>query len=244
MRALFVAESKNAKIAGSHGVSATYASIEGTCPRSCRLYAERTCYAMAGYVRYVLNRFKSGGTSVGIANEEAGAIREAFGGGPVPQDGARGGRDLRLHVSGDCRTVTGARVLASAARDWLLRGGGAVWTYTHAARTVPRAAWGDVQVLGSIDSLADLPAVRKQGYAPARYVAEFPSEKAWHEAGTRWIPCPAQSRDLACTDCRLCLNVDALRKRGAGIAFAAHGARRNTLKRRLPVLRPDGAAAP
>lgn len=238
--AIFVAESNNHKIQSRDGgkVAATYASIEGSCPRTCELYKDKSCYAMNGHVLFTLRRFADakGVRPEQVAREEAGAIDGAFKGGRVPQDGARGGRDLRLHVSGDARTPGAARLLAGAVARWFARGGGSVWAYTHAHKSVPREAWGPTSVLASVDRLEDVPAARAQGYAPARYVAEFPSEKAWEEGGTKWIPCPAQSREVGCADCRLCFNADALFKRNAGIAFSAHGARKNALKKRLTVL--------
>jgi hypothetical protein len=241
MLALFVADSGNTKIQGTHGgkVAATYSSIEATCPRSCALYQNKFCYAMSGHVLFTLRRFKGakGSRPEQAAREEAAAIDTAFKGGPVPQDGARGGRDLRLHVSGDARTPGAAKILAGAIARWFARGGGAAWTYTHAHKSVPRAAWGPTSVLASVDRLEDVPAAKAQGYAPARYVAEFPSEKAWEEGGTKWIPCPAQTRDnVGCADCRLCFNDQALRERNAGIAFSAHGAKQTAMKRRLTVV--------
>jgi hypothetical protein len=234
--AIFVDKSNNHKINSRNGgkVSATYASIETSCPTSCELRKERTCYAMHGHVLFTLNRFDNEGTALQTAREEARLIDNAFKGGPIPQDGARGGRDLRLHVSGDCRTPGAARTLAAAIKRWFARGGGAAWGYTHAHSNVPREAWGPTSVLASVDRLEDVPAARAQGYAPARYVAEFPSEKAWEEGGVKWIPCPAQTRDnVGCADCRLCFRDRALHERNAGIAFSAHGASKNKLRLRI-----------
>jgi ribulose bisphosphate carboxylase small subunit len=120
----------------------------------------------------------------------------------------------------------------------MARGGGPAFTYTHATRTVERAAWGRVSVLGSIDRMDQVEQVLDQGYAPARYVSSFPNGKSsWKEQGIRWIPCPSQTHDnITCQDCRLCFDADALRKRAAGIAFAAHGNKAKAIKRRLEVV--------
>lgn len=128
-------------------------------------------------------------SGISTAHKEAQAIAGSFKGKPLD------GRSLRLHTVGDCATVKAAKVVSTAIEDhWYARGGGIAWTYTHAAKTVPRSAWGNVSVLGSIDSLTDLQTVLNKGYAPARYMAEFPDGKrSFVEAGIRWIPCPAQT---------------------------------------------------
>lgn len=242
--ALFVAASRNTKIKSARGngeVSTTYVSIEASCPTTCKLRADKTCYAENGHVGMQVRRLESQSVGSGpesAATDEASCLDAAFKGGAIPQDGARGGRDLRLHTSGDCRTCVAALRVGQAAERWKARGGGAAWTYTHAWASVHRDVWGAaVSVLASVDDVSDIPAMRERGYAPARVVAEHASPKAYKEHGVTWIPCPAQTQDnTGCADCRLCLAADALYKRNAGIAFAAHGARASTLKRRLTVV--------
>lgn len=242
---VFAAKSKNAKIKSSRGkgeVSTTYAPISVTCPSTCELRKSRTCYAMGGMVGFVVSRIEK--AAVGLsrsdaAKQEAAAIRGAFSGGNVPQDGARGGRDLRVHTSGDCSTRTAAALVGAACADWRRRGGGDAWTYTHAWKSVTRVSWGTaVSVLASLDSLADAAKAVAAGYAPARVVPSFPNgNKSWTEAGVRWIPCPAQTReDTGCADCRLCFGDRGLAARNSGIAFAAHGMRANALKKHLAVV--------
>ena len=128
--------------------------------------------------------------SVDVARAEAAAIDGAFRGGPID------GRPLRLHTVGDCRNRTAARIVGGAVVRWLDRGGGKVWTYTHAGADVPRLAWGPrMSVLASVDTLDQVGKAIAAGYAPARYVADFPTgSKSWSEGGIRWIPCPAQTR--------------------------------------------------
>lgn len=223
-------------------VSTTYASIKASCPESCELRTSGECYAQNGMVGFVVKRLDKateGHAPLETAIEEAAAIDGAFKGGAVPQDGAKGGRDLRLHTSGDCSTVEAAEIVGAAAARWVARGGGDVWTYTHAWRDVPRSAWGEaVSVLASIDKVEDIAAAQAQGYTPARYVAEFPSAKGWVEGGVRWVACPAQTTDkTGCADCRLCFSADSMKARNVGIAFSAHGTRANALKRRLNVVK-------
>ncbi len=236
-------------------------------------------------------------SSIKVARAESRAIDGAFRGGLID------GRPIRLHTVGDCRNRTSARIVGAAASRWVERGGGNAWTYTHAGEDVPRKAWGDsVSVLASIDTLDQVATVIANGYAPARYVADFPhGARSWVESGVRWIPCPAQTREFqtdgvkvsttyasiaktcprscklkatrecygmhghvglvtrridaeehdgaivvessgnakikACAQCGLCLNADRLRDRGFGIAFAAHGVKAKSMKRRLEVLK-------
>jgi hypothetical protein len=204
-------------------VAVTYASIRATCPR-CPLQ-DNGCYAQGGHVRLHGRRLDAANaTPERAARDEADAI-----------DGVRYpfGRPLRLHVSGDCRTAKAARLVSGAAGRWLDRGGGPVWTYTHASRVVPREAWGRVSVLASMESLADGARALAAGYAPACVVPDFADGRAFEAHGVQWVPCPEQTRGLQCVDCRLCWTADDLAARRAGIAFAAHGQGRKRVLRVL-----------
>lgn len=245
-RAIFVPKSKNAKIGSVRNprarVATTYASIKGSCPKDCARRVDGSCYAKSGPVHMYVGRRLDAATPMHspltVAREEAAAIDAAFPAG-VPQDGTRGGRDLRLHTSGDCSTPQAARIVGAAAQRYRERNGGAVWTYTHAWRDVAPSEWGQaVSVLASLDNAADANEAHARGYAPARVVASFPEgNRAWTEHGVKWIACPAQTRDdTGCADCRLCLDASALHARRAGIAFEAHGTRAKALKRRLQVV--------
>lgn len=222
--------------------SATYASIEATCPRSCR-FKGAGCYVTEGFTQKAnrkLDTAARGLTDLEVIEIEARLIENAFprNGYRVPQDGARGGRDLRLHIGGDARTTAAAFRLALAALSWGRRGGGAVWTFTHAWRRVYRRAWGPISALASVESTADANRARLLGYAPAIVVPEFRSTKTFTLPGSdiRWIPCPAETRAKTCVECRLCLDAPALHDRGMGIAFAIHGLGAKKVK--LPVMKP------
>lgn len=234
--AIYVSDSGNAKIIGSKKADATYVSIKGSCPNSCALKAEG-CYAQLGHTGIQVHRLDNqadGMSALDLARAEAKAIDNSYKGGPVPA-----GRDMRLHVSGESRTVTGSRIINKAIGRWKQRGGGDCWSYTHAWKNVSREEWSNVSMLASIDSIAEVKAARKQGYAPAMVVADFDSPKAFKVKGcdTKWIPCPAQTKEVGCTDCRLCFDADRLHDGNFGIAFAAHGIKKNTIKRRLEVLK-------
>jgi hypothetical protein len=204
----------------------TYASIEATCPTSCD-FKGSGCYAQTGYTRFAgirLDRAAAGVSGDDVIREEATAIRAAFNGRQVPQDGARGGRDLRLHIAGDVSSAAGARLLGDAAEDWRRRGGGSVWSFTHRWSTIRRSAWGPaISVLASVEHPRQFAAARAQGYAPAIVVERFPNGgKSWRADGLKVIPCPAETTETTCSQCRLCLDRD-LVKMNAAIAFAVHG---------------------
>ena len=216
--------------------SATYASIAATCPSDCPLRGDG-CYAQDGMTGRAVRRLDaeaSGRAGVAVILAEAELVRRAFAGGPVPQDGARGGRDLRLHVSGDVPTEGAdyaARALAAAAADWRRRGGGAVFTYTHQWHRARRADWGSISVLASCDQPCEVDMARRRGYAAALVVGAHPSERAYSVPGVeaRVVPCPAQTRGSNCAECRLCLDRDLLAL-GVTISFAAHGLSRGARK--------------
>lgn len=232
---IYVSDSGNTKIMGSQKVDATYAAIKQTCPDTCSLKNEG-CYAQTSYVGMVNHRMETEAdsmTAIQVARAEAKAIDNAYNGKDVPA-----GRALRLHVSGDSRTVTGTRLINAAVGRWKKRLGGDCWSYTHAWRHVPRKEWSHVSILASVATTDEVEAAKKQGYAPAIVVAEHPSDKAYSLEGsdTKWIPCPAQTREVGCSDCRLCFNADRLLNGGFGIAFAAHGVKKNNIKRHLTVV--------
>lgn len=222
--AIFVTESKNVKVGPA---SATYASIDGSCPRDC---AQRNagCYAQSGNVGIHVsrldrnNKLRRKQDAREVAREEAKLLYEA-----IRQE--QHTLPLRLHVSGDCRTKTAARIVSKAASKW----GNKVWTYTHAWKRVPRSNWGNVSVLASVDRPEDIALAQEQGYAPAIVVETHSSPKATLMHGVKFIPCPAQTKDsVTCVSCGLCLNADRLHRDGFGIAFAAHG----VAKKRLTVI--------
>lgn len=236
--AKYVRNSKNSKL-GNLPVDSTYASIKATCPSSCEL-KDNGCYATLSYVNIVVNKLDK--ESVGLstleaARQEAKAIDQSYNGGKVPYN-----RCLRLHVSGDSRTVKGSALINSAVGRWKKRGGLDCWSYTHAWREVKRNVWKHVSMLASVATVQDAIKAREQGYAPAIVVAEFDSPKAFTIPGSniKFIPCPAQTspggKEIGCTECRLCFNADRLYENNFGIAFAAHGVQQNKIKRKLIVL--------
>lgn len=222
--------------------SSTYTSIHGTCSDDCPL-KRAGCYVDAGFTKFAndkLDQALLGKTPEQVIAIEVRLIDEAFpqrlikgrfgmlARGGVPQDGARGGRELRLHVGGDAPSEACAKMLAGAADRWRARGGGRVWSYTHSYRTVRRQAWGSVAVLASVEKPEQVAVARAQGYAPAVLVPEFPNGKRLFEfGGAQIIPCPVEatpgSGKTCIQGCRLCLGEVDLYGKNQGIGFAVHG---------------------
>lgn len=219
----------------------TYVSIDATCPDSCKFKRAKDgtpggCYVDAGKTVFTIKRLdQESGTSSGdeVIVAEADLIDSAFKT-EMPQDGARGGRDLRLHVGGDVASEDSTRFLADAITRWKKRGGGAVWTFTHRWAEIPREAFGAISVLASVEDPRDIPRARVRGYAPALVVTSHLSHLAKPVNGTRIIPCPAETRGTTCVECRLCLD-DGLYSRNAGVSFALHGVHKPAALVRLGV---------
>lgn len=222
--------------------ASTYVSIRSTCPDSCA-FKDAGCYAQVGASRRIMKPLDEAGVGGFLAaSNEAALIRCAFGAGQVPQDGARGGRDLRLHVGGDVSSRDSACELRWAAEDWLARGGGAVWTYTHRWREIPASAWGSIRVWASCESPVDVQHAHSRGYRAALVVERHPGD-AMYGIGLptnnttptiQVVPCPYETRGVTCVKCRLCL--DAKLPMTTVIGFSAHGERRDDARRRLKVL--------
>lgn len=218
--------------------SSTYVSIAATCPQSCA-FKSSGCYVREGFTGSMsrkLDRDASRMTGDMVVMIEAERIKAAFRGGTIPQDGARGGRDLRLHVGGDVSSSKAARWLAAAAAHWKQRGGGSVWTYTHRWRQIPRQSWGSISALASVENLSDAYAALTRGYAPAFTMRQFPSEKSFALGTLKVVPCPAETRGTTCVKCRLCVDDRRLAERGVAIGFALHGQGASAAARRLPVI--------
>jgi hypothetical protein len=239
------ARSQNEKL----GSCATTYAEQRSCPVSCVFFDGGGCYAEDGpvgkFVTQPLNRAAQAreATPEDIAQAEADAI-DAL---QVPEPGW----PMRLHTVGDCKTDEAARIVAAAARRWVERGGGPVWTYTHAWQEVQRASWGLVHVLASCETPEDVQQAEWLGYATAITVKEFPGRKLYRikaefeeelldDERTRVIPCPAQTTEgVSCSSCRLCMDSDRLREQDLTIGFAIHGTPLLRRRARLALERPD-----
>lgn len=224
---IFVEHSTNSKLAkGKDSIATTYLPINKTCSNDCPL-KNKVCYAQTGFVgihNWRLEKSAKRKSHDKVVGEEARAIRSSFNGKQI------NGIPLRLHVSGDCRTAKGAARLNSAASNYVMRGGGRVYTYTHSWRNLMRSRWGkNISVLASIENVDEAKKARKNGYASALVVPSFPSDKAFYIKGEKFIPCPNQTRGISCASCKLCFDADKLLKIGANISFSAHGSRKENL---------------
>lgn len=213
-------------------VSATYVS-QRTCPTSCAFLAGG-CYAMNGHMSLIatkpLNRNTPADmTAAQIARIEARAI-----------DTLSGRLDLRLHIVGDSFTETGTINIATAAEAFMRRGGRRVWTYTHAWREVPREAWGEVSVLASCETEAEVLEARARGYAAALVVESHGTPKRHAQGPLQVLPCPEQTRGVQCVSCRLCMDDRRLLATGTVIAFAVHGSPVSKSKAAAVISRKQG----
>jgi hypothetical protein len=245
-----VLKSGNKKIGRA---AATYAAQQ-SCPSSCVFKDGGGCYAENGQVFSGTTKYlneaaaATGATALDVALEEAAAIDA------LEPDG----RPMRLHTVGDCSTDETARIVSAASARYVRRGGGPVWTYTHAWRTVNRESWGKVSVLASCETTEDVFDARQRGYATALVVDEFPTRKRYDAGaytregqlvrafeqkgeplGQDVLPCPAQTSGATCTSCRLCFDDSKLRQRGYSIGFAVHGTNLTVKQAKRALSDPD-----
>lgn len=187
--AIAVPLSGNAKI----GECATTYAAQVSCPTSCAFYNGGGCYAENGRIYTSatgpLNEAARDqrATAIDVAKQEAAAIDRL----PVLKCDDR---PMRLHTVGDCRTDEAAQIVAAAAARYRARGGGPVWTYTHAWRLVDRASWGSVSVLASCETPEQVELARGRGYAPSIVVEAFASDRKHQLCRTA---CPGASPGIA-----------------------------------------------
>lgn len=214
--------------------ASTYVSIRSTCPDSCA-FKDAGCYAQVGASRRIMKPLDEANVRAGDAVlNEAVLVSRAYGGKQVPQDGARGGRDLRLHVGGDVDAEVSVSRLSFVAQGWAERGGGAVWTYTHRWREIPAERWRGIRVWASCETPFEARAAHRRGYRAALVFQGSLGPLAFNYHGFRVVPCPFETRGVTCVKCRLCL--DAKLPPTTVIGFSAHGQRKDDAKRRLAVL--------
>lgn len=226
-----VEKSQNSKLGN---IGATYAPIEQTCPDSCEL-KDKVCYAQSSFVGIQNARLTKAArrgkyTALQLARIEAKLIAAL----PMENKYRTGQKPLpvlRLHVSGDSRTVKGTKLISKASAKYI-KAGGKVYSYTHAWKKVPRLAWGNVSILASVDSVADADKAVARGYVPAIVVEKFDGKKAFKMEGSNvsFIPCPNQTMGLTCEQCMLCMRADNLSHGNRGIAFAVHGVQKGKYK--------------
>jgi hypothetical protein len=78
--------------------------------------------------------------------------------------------------------------------------------------------------LASIEATPDIEVARRRGYATALVVEQFAQgEKAFEAAGSRVLPCRAETARRTCIECRLCLQDRGRLANGMSIGFQVHG---------------------
>ncbi len=248
--AMMVEGSGNDKIKG-RAVDTTYASVEHTCPKSCAQRGV-ACYGetsnnigpivqMLEHVANVLNR-----SPEQVAEDEARAIDAAY------SFGISQPTDFRIHTVGDARSRHSVRMLAAAAYRWKKKAfwtqtvaaknhpGPVAWTYTHGWYEHSREDWAIVSCLASAQTPSGAIEAKRRGWATAIVVpSDFFKKRPSFDPATgepigfqlegipiTYLPCPAQnpdeSKQVGCTNCRLCLDDRDLYKKGFGIAFVGH----------------------
>lgn len=230
--AIYVSKSCNSKLSKSNNIDCTYLTIKNSCPTTCAL-RNNGCYGENSYVGIIsrrLDRESEKLSALEIAKAEAKVIDNSYNRKGIPPETI-----LRLHVSGDSRTVAGSKIINKAIGRWINRGGKVAFSYSHCWKNVNRDIWNNVSMLASIDSIEDVDLAVKNGYACTIVVADHLSDKFYRLKGSdiKWVPCPAQVKKISCIDCKLCFNADKLYNINCGIVFSAHGIRKNIIKKRL-----------
>lgn len=238
---------KDRSIPMGFAVSTTYTSMMATCDADgCPIYGE--CYPVSGPLKALMRKLDVAAAGMSpdeIAALEAFIIDQQWPDG-IPQDGACGGRDLRLHVAGDVLTENGARLLGAAATRWRKRGGGRVWLYTHSWRRFAASAFGpDITALASVETEQEAKQAIERGYIAFLLLPRTDDEGFEQgdspfllpEIGHMAIPCQAQTRASNCAECRLCLgeaNLTTVKGMpGMVIAVLAHGRDKHMVKDRV-----------
>ncbi len=139
-------------------------------------------------------------------------------------------RNLRVHVSGDCRNKTAAGIVGAAMMRYEQRGqrrGVLAYTYTHAHKSpysVPASAWGGARVIASCDSDAAITRARSMGYTGCATVTPE-AKPTYRDTLGLHVLCPFENAGRDCDDCMLCADSAWLEKHNVIVMFPAHGSR-------------------
>jgi len=120
--ALYIVGSQNRKLSADASVDCTFASIEASCPKSCKLKDE-SCYAQLSFVGLHGKRLDNYAINLSlspeeVAREEALAIDNSY------KSKAIKNKLLRIHVAGDARTKKAVSLINNAVKRWKKRGRG------------------------------------------------------------------------------------------------------------------------
>ena len=194
-----------------------------TCPQECPFYPDTVDDVSDGERMEV---------ALDLAVEEANLI-----------DQLSGERDARIHVVGDSQTKYAAETVGNAMVRFEERTGRTAYTYTHAWRTVPYAAWGGANVIASCETADDIRYARDvMGYPSCEWTYMFHDNRKVHmRDGIKVLPCPNQfNSDVTCSMCMACANTDMLKEKQLVIGLQGHGATRQ-LEEALNKIRRNNA---
>jgi len=212
---------------------------------------KRLCYALQGnsYLQNVrhMRQHASGFDRMRAAWSEAALIDVAR---AVHVGQAVG---LRLHEAGDAygyaATVLARAVLRYVLRAWngtdgvyrdrqlwtwlgMQNGRQLAWTYTHHWRRCDPANWSaefdgeqvaPISVLASCETVEHVYQAHSEGWATAMVVDYHRGPVRDLGNGFRGVACPAQTSDVQCRDCGLCMQATRNHERKIVVLFEVHG---------------------
>jgi len=204
-------------------VGATYRKVGETCPITCAMLISKACYALTSFT--------------GMHQRDA--VRDAFDGmayydfikglASSPKKLAKIGSTVRLHVSGDFfyndqidePYVKGVK-MAHADFPQVLG-----YTYTHRYGDFGAYPFGgNLVVNASCDTLEDVKRAQALGWPTVTTTNADDTRKRWQQDGVDFVTCPAQTANLTCAQCRLCMKSE----RKFTVVFRAHGTAKKKVK--------------
>lgn len=218
MAITLVSKSGNAK---TGFVGATYRKVGETCPSTCAHLVSNSCYALTSFTGITQRRSDR--------SEFDGMNYAAFITGLTDKQLSKIGNTVRLHVSGDffyqdgIDTVYVQGVKTAHTMNPHVLG----YTYTHRWQDFGAYNWpANLVVNASCDTLEDIHAAQAAGWPTVTTTGPNDTRKRWEDEGVTFLTCPAQTANLTCAQCRLCMKSD----RKFTIVFRAHGTSKNKVK--------------
>ncbi len=196
-------------------VGATYRRVGESCPSTCSHLISKSCYAMTSFTGMTQRRANR--------SEFDGMIYYNFVKGLAenPRKAAKINNTIRLQVSGDLfyedkpdeLYITGIR---KAHEDFPQMLG---YTYTHRYTDFGEYDWPENLVVNaSCDTVEDIKQAQALGWPTVTTTSADDTRKRWKQDGVDFVTCPAQTANLQCAQCRLCMKKD----RKFTVVFRAH----------------------
>lgn len=191
-------------------VRATYRKVGQTCPSDCSGLTEGWCYAMHG--RVALHAKKSD------REELDGDRLYAYIKGLEP------GKKMRHHVSGDLffEDEPDLDYIESMIKGHAERPDIVGWVYTHGWKQLNSQELNKLENLAfnaSCDDMEEAREAYRLGWPTVVVVPEDKESCELPELDTRLVVCPAQTHDLTCSECGICMKND----RKCIVGFRIHG---------------------